>query len=51
MNKNKLGYNIMNITRKKHTVMFDFKTHHHSKYSLYRLTSFLVYKNLSLHIY
>ena len=29
--------------------MFNFKTRHHSKYSLHRLASFLVYKNLSLH--
>lgn len=27
MNKNKLGYNNINITRKQHTVMFNFKTH------------------------
>ena len=49
MYKNKLGYTNMNITRKQHTVMFNFKAHHHSKYSLHTLTSFLVYKNLSLH--
>lgn len=30
MNKNKIGYNNTNITRKQHTVMFNFKTHHHS---------------------
>ena len=51
MNKNKLRYNNINVIRKQHTVMFNFKTHHHSRYSLHRLTSSLVYKNLSLHIY
>lgn len=29
--------------------MFNFKTRRQSKYSLHRLASFLVYKNLSLH--